>query len=120
MIYKFIYCYYFIITSRLRQLNLQAYQKAEIDIKNWIHDVCEKAKREEESLLKTLRDQRDDKLQMIRKEQDNANFHVAKACSLKDFASSTYKRNSLRMMAIHEELIQVSIHSASTKELRLW
>ena len=68
--------------------------------------MVDQIKTEEEELLGELRQKRDEKLKWISTELESASFHVAKACSLHDFASATASKNSLRMMAIHEELIQ--------------
>ncbi len=92
--------------EKLRHLNLKSCQQAEGAIKEKTLEMIEAIKAEEEVMLRELRKKRDEKLQKIMLELDSVNFMVAKAHSLTDFASSTVKKNSIRLVAIHGELIQ--------------
>ena len=92
--------------EKLRTLNLKSCQQAEILIKDKTRDNIELIKKQEQELLADLQKMKEEKLARISRELDSVNFHVAKACSLNDFAGSTVRRNTLKLMAVHEELIQ--------------
>ena len=92
--------------EKLRHLNLKSCQQAEILIKDKSREAIELIKKQEADVLEDLRQKKEEKLGRISRELESVNFHVARACSLQEFASSTVKRNSLKLMAVHEELIQ--------------
>ena len=92
--------------EKLRHLNLKSCQQAENAIKERTIQIMETAKEQEGQLLDELRKRKDEKLSKLNQELDSVNFFVAKSFSLQEFASSTVQKNSLKMMAVHEELLQ--------------
>ncbi len=90
----------------LRQANLSSCQQAEIDIKERAKQTVDIIRKHEAELLEELRKARDSKLKQISDELDRINFHVAKSFSLSQYANKSAKRNSLRMIALHDELVQ--------------
>lgn len=91
--------------DKLRILNLKSCQQAEILIKDKTRETIEVLKKQEGELLQELQKKKEEKLARISREIESVGFHMAKACSLQDFATSTTRRNSLKLMAVHEELI---------------
>ena len=92
--------------EKLRQLNLKSAQLGENAIKERSMEIIEMVKQQEDELLNELRKKRDEKLNLISKELETVNFYVAKSFSLQEFATMTVQRNSLRLMALHDELTQ--------------
>lgn len=90
----------------LRTLNIQSCQQAEVRIKQRTKDMIGEIKAKEVELLDELRIKRDTKLETLSKEVDGVRFAVAKGSSLQDYASSTANRKSLRLIAVHDELVQ--------------
>ena len=90
----------------LRSLNLKSCQQAEINIKQRTRDLLDDVRRQESVLLEELRRKRDAKLEDVASELERVNQVVAKAAGLQDFANITSARKSLRVIAMHDELVQ--------------
>ena len=90
----------------LRALNLKSCQQAEINIKQRTRDLIDSVRAQESTLLEELRRKRDAKLEEVALELDRVNHIVVKAAGLQDFANMTSARKSLRVIAMHDELVQ--------------
>ena len=90
----------------LRTLNLKSCQQAEINIKQRTRDMIEEIRAQESRLLEDLHNKRDAKLDKIVKELDRVSSTSTKAASLQDYANVTSGRTSLRVIAVHDELVQ--------------
>ena len=90
----------------LRNLNIQSCQQAEINIKQRTRALMTEIKKQEDMLLETLREKRNTKLDKISKEVDAIRFAMSKATGLQDYAEMTSHRNSVKFLAIHDELVQ--------------
>lgn len=92
--------------GQLRDVNLVAYQNAELAVKTRAREVKELVRQQEMEMLEELSKARDEKLKELKRQKDTADYDIAHACSLQDYAQLTSSKNSLRAMAVHEELIQ--------------
>ena len=92
--------------EKLRSLNLQSCQQAELAIKDKAQEMIASIRHQERDMLDRLKTVRDSKLHSIGEEMESANFLIAKGSSVQDFADMTTRKNSLRLMALHEDLVQ--------------
>ena len=90
----------------LRALNLTSCQQAEINIKQRTRDMIEDIRAQESKLLEDLHRKRDEKLGKISQELDRVNSTAMKAAGLQDYANVTSGRTSVRVIAVHDELVQ--------------
>ena len=90
----------------LRQVNLSSYNQAEIAIKDHTKNMLDLICKEENCMLGKLLHKRDAKLKILKQEMNRVNFHLQKADGVQSFASDTISGKNLRLMAVHEELIQ--------------
>ena len=90
----------------LRSLNLKSCQQSELAIKEKTEEMISQLRKQERELLTKLRHSRDEKLKKISEEHETANYLIAKGYSMQEFATMTVQQNSLRLMALHEDLVQ--------------